>query len=443
VIAGIQPEMRTESTAIHYCAASVLLMTAAFVLTKTGRDALYFQEKGLLDLPWAYLGMALLAVPFACLVLRGMLKTGACRARIAGPLLMALVQVCFFPFVKPGGGWVMTFFFLLVPLAYGVLLSMAWLLGAELVIDAPQRFRTRGYSTLGSASILGGVGGGLSAKALAPWLDPDSFLVVGAAGLIFCSAVTLYTQRRFLSAAPLPGGRFPTTKEATMPPLTDLFGTLKHRYVAWLFVIAVVASLVGVLIEFQFYLVAATRAGDAHDRSDFFASFYFALNGVALFLQIVGMPWLQRRIGVSGSLLVLPAALLDGSAWVLLTLPNASRTALRVIEGGLKASVHRPNWEQTYLSLERSPRALAKLLVDGMGARIGEGMAGALLLVWLQMISEASDTAALATSWIPYALLSGTLLWTGFGFALGHCFARECPDLQDGRFHLGVPLPDC
>ena len=42
----------------RHVAVAIFAMTAAFFLTKTGRDALFFQKRGLFDLPIAYMGMA-------------------------------------------------------------------------------------------------------------------------------------------------------------------------------------------------------------------------------------------------------------------------------------------------------------------------------------------------------------------------------------------------
>ena len=53
------------------------------------------------------------------------------------------------------------------------------------------------------------------------------------------------------------------------------------------------------------------------------------------------------------------------------------RTALRVAEGGLKSSIHRSNWEQAYLPVARRLRPVAKIMVDGVGMRVAEGLAAA------------------------------------------------------------------
>src|SRR6185436_1032643 len=78
-------EVRRRGRAV---ALAVGLMTAAFVLAKTGRDALFFMGSGLRDLPKAYMVIAILALPMATAALGLMRILGPRRARIVAPLLM-------------------------------------------------------------------------------------------------------------------------------------------------------------------------------------------------------------------------------------------------------------------------------------------------------------------------------------------------------------------
>ena len=124
-------------------------MTASFILTKTGRDALYFQKDGLFDLPWAYLGIATLAVPVAMMTLSLTKRLGLRPMRIVLPLTVALVQAVFYVVAEPGGGVVMTLFFMSIPLIYGVMFSTTWLFGGELVETLPKERLSLVYGRLG------------------------------------------------------------------------------------------------------------------------------------------------------------------------------------------------------------------------------------------------------------------------------------------------------
>ena len=398
-------------------AIAVFLITCAFVLTKTGRDALYFQGRGLFDLPAAYMGIAMLSLPMALVTLWLMRALGPRRARVLVPLAMAAILVAFHAAARPGGGPVMTAFFILVPLAFGVLFSLTWLLAADLLDRAPRRDLARCYSIVGAASIGGGVLGALLAKAVASRIEPQRFLLLGAAGLAAAAVVIGMAQ----SACPsrlrlLTGG-------GAKPSFTDFRAVLKQRYSLLLLAVAVIAALAGVLIEFQFYLTAAMSGNSGRQNATFFANVYLVLNGMALAVQLYLMPRLQSAIGVSGSLLVLPGVLLGGAAAVLATASSATRSALRVAEGGLKSSIHRANWEQAYLPLSRAQRVVAKLLVDGAGARLGEGLAATLLYLWLHGMMAESMSEARRNAFVTALLLGALVVWIALTRVLGGSIA--------------------
>ena len=82
---------------------AILLMAASFVVIKTGRDALYFLEGGLYDLPKAYIGIALFSVPFAFVTLALMKRLGPRGARVVTPLVVAGGFAASSLGLRPGG----------------------------------------------------------------------------------------------------------------------------------------------------------------------------------------------------------------------------------------------------------------------------------------------------------------------------------------------------
>jgi hypothetical protein len=136
------------------------------------------------------------------------------------------------------------------------------------------------------------------------------------------------------------------------------------------------------------------------------------LNVASLMLQLLAGPVLQSKIGVVGTLLILPVSLLGTAATTALWATLGTRTALRITEGGLKLAVHRAAWEQTFLPVDREARGIAKVTVDGLSARSAEVVAALLLYAWVCRYSV--DLSLLAgISWIIVASVSawGFLTW--------------------------------
>lgn len=199
------------------------------------------------------------------------------------------------------------------------------------------------------------------------------------------------------------------------------------------------AAVAGVLVEFQFYLAVASGDRTGPDNARFFANVYVLLNVAALVVQILVAPRLQRKLGVQGSLLVLPGALLGGALGALLAPAGAARSLLRVAEGGVKSSIHRVAWEPAYLPLDQARRAVTKVVAEGLAVRLAEGAAALLLLTWLHFAAE--ETVQLSghdSTWVVWLLVLVTAAWLALTRSLAPRLAADF----DAGLPLMLPLPD-
>jgi AAA family ATP:ADP antiporter len=420
-----------------YLGLGAFILTAAVTLAKTGRDALYFQAGGLYDLPNAYLGMALLSVPLGVLTIKLMRRLGPRRARLW--VLSAMAGFFFFysQVATPGGGRFMTVLYMLVPLSIGLAFSLYWLLASDLLEGAARAQIGRSYSLIGASSIAGGLVGGLVARLAASHWDPPKLILLGALAVAGCVAIVVRAQLRF--PPPLATGiRAPGRKS-----LRDFWCVLRERYSLMLLLTGMATAMVGLLVEFRFYVAAATSGNDARQNASLFASIYLVLNAAALVVQLVITPRLQKAVGVHGSLLVLPSAVLGGATSLLASASLFGPSLLRAVEGGLRSSIHRVSWEQAYLSIETARRAQAKLIVDGMAGRLAEGAIALVLLVWLRLVVSGRPLGADDTSSITYLLLAASLVWVGLVRTLGGTRGdlaawRRSPEALEPS----LPLPD-
>jgi AAA family ATP:ADP antiporter len=418
-------------------AAALFLTTAAFILAKTARDALYFMNDGLYDLPMAYLGIAMLSVPMSLLTFGLMKRLGTRRARVVLAIATTLLLLGIAPVVRPGGGRAMTTFFTLIPLLFGALFSSTWLLAADLLEHATVAQRARAYGWIGAASILGGVTGALVAKTLAIAVDTRLFFV-GAAGALIAATLIVTCSHRYC-----PRGSLFRAGTMIMPSGADAKLLLNVHYARLLLAIAMLTSLAGLLIEFQFYLAAATAGSTMRNNAHFFATFYLWLNVAALSVQVFVIPQFQQRFGIIGCLLVLPFILLGGVTALLAIGSGFTQSFLRVAEGSLKSSIHRVSWEQAYLPLQRAQRAIAKVLVDGLGARLAEGTGAAIILFWLHAVVGNHGLVGRSAAWVGWLLFGVVVLWIALTSLLGRRLAEVDPS---GELHIvnsrDIPIAD-
>ena len=353
-------------------AAAIALMTAAYTITKTGRDSLYMQEGGVQGLPLAYIGTAMIAPMVALSALAAMARFGPRIVRVIGPLAMAAFQLWAVGIARPGAGPSMTLLFMFIPAVYGVLISSTWLLAAE---SAPlaRGGQSRLYALLASASVGGSISGALASKALAAHMDPQWFYSVGAVALLAC-AIAVEAAHRALPPAAVRS----SDSNGFMPPLQVIRSAFSERYARMLAAVIVTSSLVGVLVEFLFYSSISNSLSGVRATSAYLATFYIWLNLAGLVLPMVLQPLMDRRVGLGGSLLFAPAAVVGGA--VLLLVQVLTPGALRLTEGGMRSSTYRSSWEQASALVSARSRDAVKLLVDGIGSRAGEAMAAMLLL---------------------------------------------------------------
>jgi len=386
-------------------AISVGLLTMAFIVAKTGRDALFFQGKGLFQLPMAYMVMGLSSVPAAFLYVQAMKIWGARAARVGIIVFAAAVIAAFVPFLPQMNYSVLLSLFIFIPTIFGPMFATIWLQAAELFENVPKTVAARCFSRIGASSLGGGMIGGFLSKGLVPYLEPQWLVFVGALITLAAAGVVVKTHRSF----PAPSGMKKDKKEGEKSGVTVAFS---KKYARMLLLISMTGALAGLFIDFQFYAAASSAQMGSKGNASFFANFYIMLNLGSLILQLFAAPKIQDKLGLRGGLLILPFALLGGATFVTAVATALSRSVLKVTEGGLKSSIHRSIWEQAFIPVDSSERSVVKVFVDGIGARIAEGLGATLLFVWLMRV-DASDPSPLNTGWIAWMLLptAGVWLW--------------------------------
>ncbi|MGH7843695.1 MAG: MFS transporter [Candidatus Binatia bacterium] len=396
---GDQERLRTFLPALV-----VGLLTLAFILAKTGRDALFFQGRGLLQLPMAYVNIGLGSLPLALIFVKVMKTWGARPARVGVTLVAAVGLAAFVPFLEPGADTLLLAFFIFVPAIFGIVFASAWLLATDIFENTPKSEAARAFSKIGASSLAGGMIGGLMAKVLAPYLDPKWLVSIGVVVVVGAAALIIHTH-----------GRFPTNladKKDKGFKNVGFSSTFSKKYARSLLVISLLGGLAGLLIDFQFYAAAASAQMDSRGNAGFFANFYIMLNLGSLLLQLFATPKIQDRVGLRGGLMILPIALIGGATFVTAAATALSRSVLRVTEGGLRSSVHRSIWEQAFIPVDSAERSFVKLVVDGIGARIGEIIAAAAVLMWLSRVATGETLPMpLNLAWIAWLTLATVALW--------------------------------
>lgn len=379
--------------------------TLAFIVAKTGRDALFFQGSGgLLQLPLIYINIGAASLPLAIVFVKAMKVWGARPARLGVFTLAASLMVLASPFLQPGDSKLLLGIFVLIPAIFALMFASLWLLASDIFDKTEKSQAARAFSKIGAATLAGGMCGGLISKALAPHFDPQWMIFL--AGIVIFGAIGLIRHIH---------GAFPTNISPQRDNPKTKFGflaPLSNKYAVTLLLISMTGALAGLLIDFQFYAAAASASMGSKGNANFFANFYILLNFSSLLLQLFATPKIQDKVGLRGGLMVLPFALVGGATFATAAATAFSRSVLRVTEGGLRSSVHRSIWEQAFIPVDSTERSSVKIAVDGIAARIAEAIGAVAILVWLkQVVPDGVINMPLDTRWISWLLLVTVAVW--------------------------------
>jgi len=386
-----------------YPALCLGILTAAFIVAKTGRDALFFQGKGIFQLPVATMMITAASLPLAVLFVKAMKTWGARPARVALMLLAATVLCFTAPFLQPGDSPLLFNIFIFIPSAFGIMFASLWLLASDIFETTPKAESARAFGKIGASSLGGGMAGGFIAKWIGPLIEPKWLIFMGALMILIVIALVLQAHRKFPSQI---------KPQNDAGKKTSYLAPLAKPYALVLLFTAMAGALAGLLIDVQFYISATSASMGSKGNANFFANFYIMLNFSSLLLQLFVAPKIQDKIGIGGGLMILPFALLGGAGFAGAAATAFSLSLLRVTEGGLRSSIHRSIWEQAFIPVESSERSLVKLAVDGVGARIAEGLAAAGLYVWVQRVAPGGVvTGPLDTRWMAWLTFATVIVW--------------------------------
>ncbi len=381
------------------------LTTLAFIIAKTGRDALFFQGSGgLLQLPLIYINIGVASLPLAIIFVKAMKIWGARPARLGVLALAAAAMAWAAPFLEPGDNKLLLAMFMFIPAIFGLIFASLWLLASDIFEKTEKREAARAFSKIGAATLAGGMTGGLISKGLAPYLDAQWLILVAAVVLISVAALVRHIHRIFPTH--IVAGTDDGKKNA------GFFAPLKNNYALTLLLISMTGALSGLLIDFQFYATAASASMGSKGNANFFANFYILLNFSSLLLQLFATPKIQEKVGLRGGLMVLPFALIGGATFATAAATAFSRSVLRVTEGGLRSSIHRSIWEQAFIAVDSTERSTVKLAVDGVAARVAEAIGAVVILLWLkQVVPDDIIKMPLDTRWMSWVLLIAVVTW--------------------------------
>jgi AAA family ATP:ADP antiporter len=362
----------------------VFVILLAHALLETARDALFLANLPATRLPWMYLVLAGVGLAVAGASLRVATRFGTRRAVVFGQLVAAAGTASLWALMSVPNSAVYYALYVWAGIASMSILVQFWLHLSE-IFTATQAKRL--FPVIGSGSILGVLVGYALADLIARQLGPPSLLLASAGFFLLGVPATLAVDQPGTPPANATDDSAPAETKSEPGLLDSISAALGHPYLRRVCLILLLASVTVTMVDFVFKSVVA-RSVAPENLAPFFARSYLVFNLLSLVALLAAATPLLRRVGVTGALAILPAALAVGGLGLSLVGGLAMALSLKGIDGALRWSTHKTAAELLFVPLPRQLRHSVKSVVDMTAQRGGQALGSLLILSVLSVTGD-------------------------------------------------------
>ena len=354
------------------------LSMASYIIIKSASKGLYLSKYPFTTLPYIYIGIAILVGLVVAVYVRLSYRISQ-TTLISGTLLffVACVGVLWWGLRIQWSP--VAVIYILWTGVFGIIVATQVWTVANQVLDLRQAKRL--FPLVASGGILGSAGGGLLGAALVKRVGTDNLLLLLVPALLLSVLIVQILMRRYRLSGRSQRGR--QTPEDKKKGIKSTFRTIRsERYLRLIVGLVALSAIVGIIVGWQFDGVVQKSFGTKDQITGFQAVFQGLLSLFAFLLQISLGSRIVEKWGVRATVLMLPLALLGGTAVLVLNpLRLWAAALLRGSDGALRYSLDKATFELLYVPVEQSVRAEVKAVTDMVVNRFADGVGGIVLLI--------------------------------------------------------------
>ncbi len=401
----------------------------AFVAGRSVRDALFLAHLGSQPLAWMYIasavGVALVGLSYSAFAA----DVRPDRATLVTSFVFALLFAAGWLVERAGRPWVYGALYVYVEVMGALSVLQFWTLANELFNPREAR---RLYGLVGAGGIIANLVVGLATVQVARAFGASAVLLLCAALMFGCVLSALFAGsagRHRLAARPEPEK---TSVGALAAARRHLSRSGHLRLVALL---TLVTFLAVTIIDFEFKL-AASASLKKDELAEYFGYFYVVVGALAVVLQLFGTRRLLNRVGVIGSLAILPLILGAGSLLIAVFQRLWAAAITKGADTLFRYSINDATTQILYLPVPARWRASSKAFIDGVVKPFAIGSGGLLLLVYQRWHGDpfllSLPCAALCVAWVVVVLR----LRSKYVRTLQDNLRRRHPDVDFARYRV-------
>ncbi len=366
-----------EGLAVSLLFLYLTLALASFTVARAVRDSLFLNHYGAMDLPYAYIGVAIIIGFVVSFYVRLASRLNH-AVLISSTLLFFIGNVLILWWLAFTQWSAISAVFYIWCSIFGIIITaQVWTL-AGMVLNTRQARRL--FPLIGSGGILGSFLGGLLVAVLVKSLGTLNLLFLMALFPALCIVIVRILAKRFCRP-----GQEEQTPQAWAQRDKSFFAMTqmihRSRYLRLIVGLLALSAVVTLIIDFQFKLIVQESFQSKDQLTEFFGSFYSWLGLFSFLLQIIAGRWIVEKYGVRVTLLVLPIALLSGTL-ILLAFPLRlwAGLLLKGSDGTVRYSVDKSTIELLFVPIPEDVKAQVKAVIDMVIQRLADGVGGFVLL---------------------------------------------------------------
>ena len=274
-------------------------------------------------------------------------------------------------------GWMLYVLNIWVSLFSIILVSQAWLVAAN-VFDSREAKRL--FGLLGMGAVAGASFGGQFTAIVALMVETRHLLLASGVMVILAfGALMLLASLKNVNLRAAKGAESEEKFEFT----DILAGIQKHKHLQVIMGIITLMFIVDVMIDYQFSALAKLAYPRKEELTAFLGSFFGVyLTLVTFVMQFFLTAIIVRRLGVGGTLQIMPVVI-GTTSLCLIAMPQLAVAAVvRILEAGTRYTLNKTGMELLYLPLPSSLKNRTKAFVDIFMDRFGRGIGGLVLMAF-------------------------------------------------------------
>ena len=263
------------------------------------------------------------------------------------------------------------------------------------------------YGLIGLGGVVGGVFGTTAVRVWIDDLDRTDWLWVCFAIAIVIMAIAM-SAGRFIAKRDKPDVSLKDDGKQSHgnPAFEGALLVSKSRYMLAIACVVGLYEIVSTLLDFQFTAtISHYLDGDAIGRQ--FSMVFAITNWVSMFVQLFLTSFVMTRFGLTVALMVLPVAILAGSAGFLVFPILWVGSSLNTVDNGFSYSINQSSKETLYVPASKDEKYKAKAFIDMFVQRFAKALAVGVSLIVTSIFVEFDSirylsllTVALIVLWL-------------------------------------------